>query len=432
MGDFLKGSGQAASGRAAGQFANIAQQQAGIQMDVGNNVRQYADTWLQQQAPIQQRWLASLAAWQQPGGGATSGGSAGGDPTMGQARGNMAGEMQQGGELMPGSETSGGPLPYSLQRARDVGLPAWQQGQLAETRGGYQEGLRQFLTTGQLGPGLARGPAAQAETAQAQAAPGVQYTPPTFNAYNTATREGTENAYAQARQQALESADVRGGQLGTQLGAIGISRAGQLAQNAQTLAALQNQYGQQNAQFGATVGVQNAAQANQVGLANAGMANQVGLANAAMANQQAQGNQAAALGQYGIGAQALQADVTGGNAFAQQQAQQQQAQNNLWTYGQVNPAQQALYGQVSSLGAQAVPSYLSQLLSSAGLLSPASAAGAAGGLYSAQSQAKQAKGANTALAGRGIGAGYNRLFPETAATTAGAGAGAEIAPLLLA
>ena len=354
----------------------------------------------------------------------------------GQARGLAA---QQTAEVAPFrtpwlqqlynfAATEGQVLPFRMEAPEQTPLPSYAPGVTRGGTAGYQEAMQRLLTTGQLAPGTEQGPTAynrlpvaqagiaQAGAAQAPGSAAAQYTPPTFDAYSTATREATENAFQQARQQTIEGADVRGGQLGTALTNTSIARGSQLASNAERLAALQNQYGQQNAQFAANLSLQNIGQANQVNLANAQMgnqvnlanmsqANQVALANAGMANQYGVGqeqfaatmearrqmaNQSAAMAQYGTAAQQTQQDIAGMNQFAQQRAQFQQLQENA-RVAAINEQRQRIYSQMSGVAQTAPTNQIQALLSSAGLLNPVGFANAGTGAYNASTGSKNAK-----------------------------------------
>ena len=338
----------------------------------------------------------------------------------GQARGLAA---QQTAEVAPFrtpwmqqlqnfAQSEGQLLPFRMEAPEQTPLPSYAPGVTRGGTAGYQEAMQRLLTTGQLMPGTEQGPTAynrlpiaQAGTAQAPGSAAATYAPPTFDAYSTATREATENAFQQARQQTIEGADVRGGQLGTALTNTSIARGSQLASNAERLAGLQNQYGQQNAQFAANLALQNIGQANQVNLANMSQANQVNLANAGMTNQYGVGqeqfaatmearrqmaNQSAAMAQYGTAAQQTQQDIAGMNQFAQQRAQFQQLQENA-RVAAINEQRQRIYSQMSGVAQTAPTNQIQALLSSAGLLNPVGFANAGTGAYNASTGSKNAK-----------------------------------------
>ena len=317
--------------------------------------------------------------------------------------------MQQ---LQNFAQSEGQLLPFRMETPGQTPLPNYEPGMTREGTAGYREAMQRLLTTGQLMPGTEQGPTpynrlpiAQAGTAQAPGSAAAQYTPPTFDAYSTATREATENAFQQARQQTIEGADVRGGQLGTALTNTSIARGSQLASNAERLAALQNQYGQQNAQFAADLALRNIGQANQVNLANAAQANEMALANAGMTNQygvgqeqfaatmearRQQANQSAAMTQYGAAERQLSADVEAMNRYGNQQAQFRQLQENARAAA-INEQRQRVYGQMSGVAQAAPTNQIQAILSSAGLLNPVGFANAGIGGYNASTASKNAK-----------------------------------------
>lgn len=310
---------------------------------------------------------------------------------------------------MAGQELNAGTgqLPYQLQVSPTFDFGQAGQGTNAPTQAGYQGAMQNLVTRGQLMPGSANeGPGYQgAQLYQGTQAGNVQYNAPNFNQYNTATREGTENAYTQARQQVLEGSDARGGQLSQGLTQTSLARGSQLAENAQNLAALQNQYGQQNAQFGANVGLQNAARFQQGSLANAGMLNQYGVSQAQLQAQYGQEianrNQAAAMGQYGQMAQQYGTDIGAQNQFSLANTQNAQTQANAFNYGQLNPAQRELYNQRGQMATNQYQQQINTALGVANSMNPAGVGGV-GASYFGQSNQAMANKYQALSSGAGI------------------------------